>query len=107
MRINGKHYSYEYETSIEVLRGEDDDAEYVEVEVTLNFDVSSPEPDVGLFGYGVDDYEFSLPDGKPLPDDVRAAIDGNQAWQDRQCEKAVEDFDPMDYVEDREPDYDD
>jgi hypothetical protein len=28
-----KHYSYEYETSIEVLRGEGDDAEYVEVEV--------------------------------------------------------------------------
>jgi hypothetical protein len=104
-RINGRHYSNEYETSIEVLRCEGDDAEYVEVDITLNFDTSDPEPDVGLFGFGIEDYEFSLPDGSPLPEDVQAAIDAKgEEWTNEQCEKAIVDFEP--YEPDYERDYD-
>lgn len=91
-RIKGRHYSNEYECEFD-FNGEI-------VEVTMAFDVSDPEPDVGLFGFGVDDYEFTLADGSPLPDDLAKAIEADEAWIERQCEKAVEDYEPY------EPDFD-
>lgn len=85
--IKGRHYANEYETSIDV------DGE--EVELTMCFDVSSPEPDVGLFGFGVEDYEFTLSDGSPLPDRVNAAIEAaGEIWANEQCEKAIVDYEP-------------
>lgn len=99
LRINRRHYGNEYECTIDV------DGE--EVELTMCFDVSSPEPDVGLFGFGVDDYEFTMRDGSPLPDRINAAIEAaGEEWANEQCEKAIVDYEP--YEPDYEPDdYDD
>lgn len=94
----------EYETSIEVLRGEGDDAEYVEVEIVLHYSVASAEPDVGIMSDYADDYRFTLPDGSPLPADVAQAIDDDKGFAARQIERAFDEYEP-DYPE-YEPDYD-
>lgn len=96
---------HEFETSIEVLRGEGDDAEYVEVELLMRFDVQGPEPDVGLFGFGAEDVSWYQPNGDPLPADVQAAIDADPKFEERQIERALEDMD--DSGDDDRPDYDD
>ena len=88
----------EYETSIEVLRGEGDDAEYVEVDVTLHFTPHGAEPDVGIMGNWADDVYFTMPDGSDLPADVAAAIDAK--FEERELERALEALDDdYDYPE--------
>lgn len=96
-----RHYSNEHECTVEVER----DGETVEVELTMHFDVSSPEPDVGLFGFGVDEYAFTLRDGKPLPEDVAKAVE-DEAWIEKVCEAACADYEPYDPREDDDRDYD-
>lgn len=88
-------YASEHECTVEVER----DGETIEVELTMHFDVSSPEPDVGLFGYGVDEYEFTLRDGEDLPEDVAKAVE-DEAWLEGVCLKATEDYEPYDQRED-------
>lgn len=89
-------YASEHDCTVEVER----DGETVVVELTMHFDVSSPEPDVGIFGFGVEEYEFTLRDGEDLPDDVAKAVE-DEAWIEKVCEAASEAYEPY------EPDYDD
>jgi hypothetical protein len=88
-------YASEHECTVEVER----DGETIEVELTIHFDVSSPEPDVGLFGFGVDEYEFTLRDGEDLSPDVAKAVE-DETWIEKVCEAACEGYDPNDDFED-------
>lgn len=70
----------------------------VRTDVTMHYTLSPPEPDVGLFGYGVEEDYFTYDDGRPLPQKLVELIDEDEAWRERCYADAAE----PDY-----PDYDD
>ncbi len=104
--------SYELETPVarspwrvftDWLRGIPAETEYVEHEFVMHYTAYGAEPDVGIFGAQIEDTYYTLDGKAPLPDDLQAAIDADDAWQERQLEAAAEAADEPD---DDYPEYD-
>lgn len=95
------------ETTIELPNSADEDAEWVVHELTMTFSVQPAEPDVGISQPFVEDYQYGMSDGSPVPSDVQARLDTidervggawhadyvnciMQRWHERNLDLAVE-----------------
>jgi hypothetical protein len=102
--------------SIEVTLEVETDDDVTEVELTLNFSVQPAEPDVGIMSDFINDYAYTMPDGRtPDPtlkldeiDERTSALGvypamyknpGLQRWHERNLEDALESLDcDLDYT---------